>query len=205
MIVKMPYSEAGVNTSTVSAAGDGYYITKEFNANSLFDPDETGIGGQPMWRDQWAGIYGRYFVRKFTIQARIHVTALNNASGGYIFVENYDAGKGAVLNPDADTIAAMLERVKTPTVNGRVVRFSSPAGGGTIWRTIYQKCVPAFELKGYDVQTANSAAFGANPAREVRTAIHFVFAQAASAASFWIEYRTQYEVILMEPKEVDRS
>lgn len=35
-----------------------------YRANSLFDPNETGVGHQPMTFDQYAAVYGRYTVTK---------------------------------------------------------------------------------------------------------------------------------------------
>ncbi len=41
-----------------------------FRANSIFDPDYTGVGHQPLGADQLAGLYGRYEVLDSTIRAR---------------------------------------------------------------------------------------------------------------------------------------
>lgn len=48
-------------------------IVQVFRGNSIFDPDETGTGHQPMFRDNYAAIYGRYLVRA----SKISVTATN--------------------------------------------------------------------------------------------------------------------------------
>lgn len=34
----------------------------QWNLNSLFDPNRTGVGHQPMFYDQWSGLYNRYKV-----------------------------------------------------------------------------------------------------------------------------------------------
>lgn len=46
----------------------GTYV---FNCNSLFDPDRTGIGHQPMGFDQLAGLYNRYKVYACSYKATI--------------------------------------------------------------------------------------------------------------------------------------
>lgn len=57
IITTMRYAEVLNLTSTLGAIG-----FNTFNANSIFDPNETGVGHQPMYRDQWAGIYDQYVV-----------------------------------------------------------------------------------------------------------------------------------------------
>lgn len=43
----------------------GVYANRVFRMNSTFDPDFTGVGGQPYGRDQIAAIYTRYRVDRF--------------------------------------------------------------------------------------------------------------------------------------------
>jgi len=57
LISKIRYGDVFTLTSTLGAIG---YNT--FNANSIFDPDSTGVGHQPMFRDQYAAIYDQYVV-----------------------------------------------------------------------------------------------------------------------------------------------
>lgn len=57
IITTMRYCEAFTKTSTLGAIA-----FNTFNANSIYDPNETGVGHQPMYRDQWAGIYDQYVV-----------------------------------------------------------------------------------------------------------------------------------------------
>lgn len=206
MIVKIPYSDVNVKTTAGAiGGGDGFFMTFAFNANSIFDP-QTAVGGsQPMWHDQYEGLYRKYFVRKFTLQARIHMTSASLAHGGYVFVETHAAARGPVLIPNVMPVEHLLEAVKTPTVNAKVTRFNSVGSGQSIWKSIFTGCVPAFELKGIDAQQGNTATFGANPPNLVHTAVHWVFPQDTSASSFWTEYRCVYEVILMEPINVSRS
>lgn len=57
MIVNLKYN-SGLITLTPGAISNHH----EFNSNSVFDPDYTGIGGQPLWRDQISPLYSRYRV-----------------------------------------------------------------------------------------------------------------------------------------------
>lgn len=47
----------------------------QFSANSLYDPDTTGIGHQPMYFDNYSSVYWRYRVN----YAKVTVTVLNHS------------------------------------------------------------------------------------------------------------------------------
>lgn len=57
IITKLRYCDTIQLTSTL-----GSIATNVFNANSIFDPDATGVGHQPLYRDQYAAIYDQYTV-----------------------------------------------------------------------------------------------------------------------------------------------
>jgi len=61
-----------------------------FRANSLYDPDLTGTGHQPMGRDELSAVYGHYLVTN----AKITVTNLNFGS------TNYPGAWGILLDDD---------------------------------------------------------------------------------------------------------
>lgn len=72
MRVKLPY------TDLFEFNGGGIFtiVSNVFRGNSIFDPDLTGTGTQPLGRDQWHNFYNRYRV----ISSTIEVSA-SNASG----------------------------------------------------------------------------------------------------------------------------
>ncbi len=70
--VKLVYSDF---RAVVAASSQGFYI---YRANSLFDPDFTGVGGQPIGYDQWKVLYQKYRV----IAVGIEVEAVSNTDGG---------------------------------------------------------------------------------------------------------------------------
>lgn len=57
LYVKLRYREQLSWTQVAGNLGDNVY-----RGNSLFDPDLTGTGGQPMGFDQWSAFYGSYTV-----------------------------------------------------------------------------------------------------------------------------------------------
>lgn len=67
-------------TQLINAAdsfrGDGYYNFLDFRGNSLFDPDASLGGGQPLAFDQLAAIYNKYKV--YASKITLKVQSLNN-------------------------------------------------------------------------------------------------------------------------------
>ena len=56
-VVRLRYVEAiGINPVIT---GNGFYV---FRANSIFDPNYTGVGHQPMGHDEWSQSYNHYAV-----------------------------------------------------------------------------------------------------------------------------------------------
>jgi len=53
----------------ILVTGAGTVGVHTFRLNSMFDPDYTATGHQPMGRDQWAAFYGRYVVANAVIKA----------------------------------------------------------------------------------------------------------------------------------------
>lgn len=63
-------------------SGAGTASSQLFKLNSVFDPDQTGTGHQPMARDQWALLYTHYRVDKCTVK----ITAICPSGGGFLTV-----------------------------------------------------------------------------------------------------------------------
>jgi len=72
MLVRLPYTDNYTKTQTYSGGG----ITQVWNLNSIYDPDRTGSGHQPLGRDSFLPLYTYYRVvsAKYNIQ-------INNTTG----------------------------------------------------------------------------------------------------------------------------
>lgn len=55
---------------------DGTPATHVFSANSVYDPDYTQTGHQPMYHDQYAAVYNKYKV----VSSKIQITGANDYS-----------------------------------------------------------------------------------------------------------------------------
>lgn len=93
----------------------GTVAVHRYRVNSLYDPDYTGVGSQPMYRDQMAELYNNYVVDG----SRIKVTLLPVTSLG----ENVDLRDIPVLavtkDDDTTTPTTMQAIMEQGTVNQR--------------------------------------------------------------------------------------
>lgn len=62
-----------VDRISFSAAAAGSQNAWVFGANNIYDPDVTGVGHQPMYRDECAAAYGSYTVLSSSIKITIPV------------------------------------------------------------------------------------------------------------------------------------
>jgi hypothetical protein len=84
LLVKLRYHE-GNSIGSVT----GGINTYKFRLNSLFDPNYTGTGHQPMYRDTYASIYNHYSV----VSTRATVRFVNNSASPFWV--------GAVIDDDS--------------------------------------------------------------------------------------------------------
>lgn len=77
IITKLKYCDYYELTSTTGALA-----YQQIRANSIFDPDLTGVGHQPMYRDKYAEIYDHYVV----IGSKITATFNHTTSTGSVIV-----------------------------------------------------------------------------------------------------------------------
>lgn len=65
------------------------YGTNIFNANGLYDPDATGVGGQPRFYDQLTQLYSRWKVLATKVDMRIQqITTVEPCIAGVLFTTN---------------------------------------------------------------------------------------------------------------------
>lgn len=60
LLVRLPYQDSFILNSLTA----GVCVNQVMNMNSIFDPDRTGIGHQPLGYNQWSNFYRKYKVHK---------------------------------------------------------------------------------------------------------------------------------------------
>lgn len=69
ILVKLPYSDTAYTTATGT-----FGALQKFRLNSIYDPDYSGSGHQPMGYDQWTAIYERYTVIGAKVELQLYST-----------------------------------------------------------------------------------------------------------------------------------
>ncbi len=139
---KLVYSDYRTLTCTGSQAEYVYRL------NSVFDPDQTGVGGQPDGFDQLKTLYGRYRV----VAVDVEVEAIGQSANGLLAIAPSDTAGGFL---SAEEVGAMRY--------GKTASFSSTE------RAVCKSRYHIGELLGYsdDSVLGNTnleAAINANPA-----------------------------------------
>lgn len=125
-----------------------------FRGNSIYDPDITGTGHQPLGHDEAAVLYERYRVRGCKVNAKVCMTSATetNQEGHLMLWAGTDVQSYGGL-----TVAQALE--KTGFVSKHIAADSTPAGSTlSMYRStkqIYPEVSPKDEVLSADM--------GANP------------------------------------------
>lgn len=102
----------------------GSMVKQTFNLNSIYDPDSTGYGGQPLGRDEWAPFYNKYRVYKVTYQ----MTLTNTDQSQPVDI--------AILN--CNGFVPTLDNSVYEQPNSRIVSLGPASGAGSS-KSIYGK------------------------------------------------------------------
>ncbi len=95
--VILPYRHFASLSQTGGTVGAG----PDFRVGSIFGPDFAAAGAQPMGHDTYAGIYGRYRVKKLVVTGTITLRSQSNDTDCYVFAQADVSGQiAAPVNSD---------------------------------------------------------------------------------------------------------
>lgn len=140
--VKLPYVQNLALSGTLLQSNT-------FRINSMFDPDQTGTGHQPLGFDQYEALYSRY--RVHAVKAIITFTNTTSA-----------VAVGAIAATEQiPSFASLPELLEQPYVTSRQLSYAS---GGLSTRTI-TKYISIRSLRGEEIKfdDDNSALFSSSP------------------------------------------
>lgn len=181
LYTRMGYSMSTTLTSTLSPA---YNI---FRLNSLYDPDYTGAGGQPLARDQWANFYNRYLVYGVSYK----VTFINTSTSEQVYCWVVPKNVTAV-----STSAQVL--FEKPYAKNRILGVESGKSIGTIKGYASAAKALGYTKQQYQSEKANSSEFNSNPASEGFLHVYSQAADETTSVTVRIRVVLTYYVCLSE-------
>lgn len=145
LVTKLRYADTYALVCT-----SGAIAKNVFNMNSIFDPDSTGIGHQPAYRDTYATLYDQYAV----ISSNIKVTFVSLAA-------NTGVHAGLTMDDDSTTTTTVTTLIEQ---NFGKTTLLAPISGGLSCKTL----TASFDCKkhlGIDPYTSEQykSSQGSNP------------------------------------------
>jgi len=192
-LVKLRYSSTLVDFT----ASIGYYA-HVFRLNSLFDPDYTGVGAQPLGFDQWAALYGSYRV----IRASAKLTAAASVSQAIPMV------MGFYPSTDATTESIIDNAMQKPRSSYQVVSWVG-TNKNTVKRSYPLHAILGLTAEQYRTQPETAATVSANPGTPVYLTL-FAFNlngtwSASASSNPTLVFELEFEVEFFLRQNIDES
>lgn len=150
LYTKLVYTDSYSLADAVGGVG----AIQVMRGNSIFDPDQSGTGGQPLGHDQWNNFYFYYKVHASKCEATFISTSSNITSSGLIVGIHPELQTPAVTTTALDILQHPYAKTRimgTASGNSAVRKFSN-----------FFTTKKMFGVKDLD-DNSFKAAFGTNP------------------------------------------
>jgi len=190
--VTLTYVEYFNVTTSITGAATG----QTFRLNGAFDPNQSGVGHQPMAWDQWSPMYNRYTVLSSKITYR--VASIDTGIKGGIF--------GIVIHNAATTLPSTTDVTVLSEDDDGVHGYFGPDGTAS-------ELTKSVDVGKYFTITnpleddTLQAVVTAVPSREVRGYCWVAAAPGTTVAGGVVTFmvRISYDVMFTEPKDLNIS
>lgn len=179
LMVSLPYSDVYTVPSSANPAAQVWRI------NSIFDPDLTGVGHQPLGTDQYALLYSKYQVHGCKLDIKV-ISDTAVSFNGVIVASDTDSSSATVLVAQEDKLA-------TPFSIG-------PIGARNVYH--FKKYFAMKQIHGkkrIDQIDDLAAAVGANPVDPIYAWIKVAAYDNATTAKIYYNVRLTYYVEFFDP------
>lgn len=189
-LIKFVYCDSGFDLST--AIGGTYYKSNVFRGNSLYDPDETGVGVQPYGYDQLTAI----FDYKYRVYAsKIRVTF-------YLEEACYDALIGVYANKGEFSYHDPADLMVAKGVRSRHISSQE----GITWKnTIKAYSTTKAQLPVIASDSDTTASVGANPAMTWKWIVFVNTANEAQEVSIKADVKITYYALMSRSEDFNES
>lgn len=197
-----PYTYVKQNYAETVTLGDGALTIpfQEYRTNSVFDPNQTGIGGQPNGFDKMAAMYLNYIVKgcKWTVTFRGRANTLLCCCAAF-----------ATATPADSLVDDYHDALERPDVVTTLVEPKSQGTARSI-RTITgytenKNFTPTSLLEYWTFQQSQAASVTSNPPFVVTLKLLALHVDGGSlpANAIGCDVQLQYDVIYFNPKTTE--
>lgn len=138
-----------VTKITLSPGGVATVRTHSFRGNSLYDPDSSGVGHQPLGFDQIMTLYRDYRVRGSKIHCEVFMKAgATSNNEGYLFIEPSILGTSAITNTGVEVALEKPNMLKKHMAWG--TPYSVPSANSLSMYRSTRSMYPGQDVKGPD-------------------------------------------------------
>lgn len=170
-----------------------------FRLNSLYDPDYTGVGHQPLGYDQWTTIYDKYAVRR----ARIKITEVTDSTGSntpcYTFI--------GIRHKPTGTPTSGEEAMENPDYSDFMLSgMNEGANGNPRKKVLVQEVdIVKFLNRGNIDDSDLLTTVSTNPVNEVYADINTLPINGNTAGTMHFVVEIEFDVIFQQPKALAQS
>lgn len=180
LLTRLRYCDSYIITSTTGAVGKQVMLV-----NSIFDPDSTGVGHQPLYRDTYASLYDQYAV----VSAKVKLTFITNGATAPMIV-------GALI--DDDTTTSTTYYVLMEQSKGKHMALAGATGSlSRDHMTLEWNCREQLGIDPFTSETYKSAV-GSNPTEQQSLLIWASTLDGLSTANVSVLLEIDFEVYFTE-------
>lgn len=186
IITKMRYCDTIVHISTT-----GSLATNVFQANGIFDPDVSGAGHQPLYRDTYAAIYDQYVV----IGSKIKMVIMPKTLGIPVIA-------GIVTDDDSTLSTTLSTRMEQ---NNSI--WAGVANGEAAEPTVLTATFEPLMYFGVDAKDdgTSTTAVGADPTESIVYGCYITAVDGVTSVTCHVAYEIEYTVKFSELKTPTQS
>jgi hypothetical protein len=181
----MPYSAQGTFINVSGVRRD-----QQFRLNSIFDPDYSGTGHQPLAHDQWALFYNHYVVTKCSWEVTI-VPQVGNVVAGF-----YVSDDAAIPTASASNLTELGAQTGLGTPQLPITLRGEVDVGEWLKRGA---------SGGLTLDSSLRSTFGADPSEVIFGTLFASVVSGTATQNVDYLYTLTFDVILMEPKDLAQS
>lgn len=165
-------------------SSSGVIATYKYRWNSTFDPDSSGVGHQPLYRDTFAAIYDQYAV----VRAHATIKFINTSTVPIIV--------GCVTDDDSTTSSS--RDVLCEQTHGRNIILSGLNGALTEFTFhLDWDCKTRLNIDPFTSQTYKTAV-GSNPSEESYLSLWSLPLDGSSASTSYVDVLIEYTTLFTE-------